>query len=138
MHALIHHELTPGTSASFAETSAISSGNVTSRPSEEQHNRSIHNVEPQPSQPATPSSEEIQRVFDVAPLNVTNKRRRLVITTLIVACNLMQMICNMLGVAGGLAVSERLGVSGVHANWVGASYPYVNPYSIMISKVSSY
>ncbi|KAI1089182.1 MFS general substrate transporter [Rostrohypoxylon terebratum] len=132
LHALIHHELTPSAGASFAETPAISSRPAISRPSES-HIRPGHNVEPQPSQPATPSSEDIQRVFDVAPLNVSNKGRRLVITTLIVACNLMQMICNMLGVAGGLTVSERLGVSGVHANWVGASYPLTQGTFVLIS-----
>ncbi|KAI0881358.1 MFS general substrate transporter [Annulohypoxylon maeteangense] len=132
LHALIHHELTPGTS-SLAGPSAISPENVISRVSEEKVDRTIYNVELQTPQPPIPSPEEIQRVFDVAPLNVTNKRRRLAITTLIVACNLMQMICNMMGVAGGLIVSKRLGVSGVHANWVGASYPLTQGTFVLIS-----
>ncbi|KAI1206993.1 MFS general substrate transporter [Annulohypoxylon truncatum] len=132
LHALIHHELSPS-SSSAAGPSAISSRNVTSKIPEDNLNRTAHDDEPRSPQPTTPSPEQIQRVFDVAPLNVTNKRRRLAITTLIVACNLMQMICNMMGIAGGLAISERLGVSGVHANWVGASYPLTQGTFVLIS-----
>ena len=65
----------------------------------------------------------MQRVFDVAPLNVTNRRRRLAVTVLIITCNILQMICNLIGIASGLQISERLGVAGVHANWVAAAYP---------------
>ncbi|KAI2467591.1 MFS general substrate transporter [Annulohypoxylon bovei var. microspora] len=104
LHSLIHHELTSGT-----------------RTSREKLSRTANNGEPQSPQLTAPSPEEIQRVFDVA------------ITTLIVACNLMQMICNMMGIAGGLAISERLGVSGVHANWVGASYPLTQGTFVLVS-----
>lgn len=65
----------------------------------------------------------MQRVFDVAPLNVTNRRRRLAVTILIITCNILQMICNLIGIASGLHISARLGVAGVHANWVAAAYP---------------
>ena len=35
------------------------------------------------------------------------------------------MISNCFGLIGGLKISEYLGVSGVHATWVAAAYPYV-------------
>ncbi|KAI1137364.1 hypothetical protein F5Y05DRAFT_389139 [Hypoxylon sp. FL0543] len=128
LHSLLRHELTLGT-GSPAGPPTITPTNVASGTSQQELNRPPNSDEPQPPQVATPSPEEIQRVFDVAPLNVTNKRRRLAITTLIVACNLMQMICNLIGIAGGL---EKLGVSGVHANWVGASYPYAILYLVAV------
>ncbi|KAI0149629.1 MFS general substrate transporter [Hypoxylon sp. NC0597] len=132
LHSLLHHELTPGTS-SPAVPSTLTPVNIASGTSQENPSRPLNNDEPQPAETVPSPPEEIQRVFDVAPLNVTNKRRRLAITTLIVACNLMQMICNLIGIAGGLVISEKLGVSGVHANWVGASYPLTQGTFVLVS-----
>ncbi|KAI1105728.1 MFS general substrate transporter [Jackrogersella minutella] len=132
LHSLIHHKLTPGTSSPVV-LPITTPGNVSSAATLESPDHPIANDEPQSPQLTAPSPEEIQRVFDVAPLNVTNKRRRLAITTLIVACNLMQMICNMMGIASGLVISEKLGVSGVHANWVSASYPLTQGTFVLVS-----
>ncbi|KAI1372347.1 MFS general substrate transporter [Hypoxylon crocopeplum] len=133
LHSIIHHELTHGGS-SRAAPSITTPGNVASGISQERLNPPINdNDKAQVPQPMNPSPEDIQRVFDVAPLNVTNRRRRLIITTLIVACNLMQMICNLIGIAGGLEISRMLGVSGVHANWVGASYPLTQGTFVLVS-----
>ncbi|XXH05336.1 hypothetical protein Hte_011762 [Hypoxylon texense] len=124
LHSVIHHELTPGATASSVTIPKNVTASRTVR--EDDHPPALQVL------PATPT-EEIQRVFDVAPLNVTNKGRRLAITTLIVACNLMQMICNLIGIAGGLEISRRLGVSGVHANWIGASYPLTQGTFVLVS-----
>ncbi|OTA94960.1 hypothetical protein M434DRAFT_236042 [Hypoxylon sp. CO27-5] len=132
LHSLLHHELTPGTS-SPALPSTTTPVNIASETSQKKPDRPLDNDESQLPEVVPPSPEEIQRVFNVAPLNVTNKRRRLAITTLIVACNLMQMICNLIGIAGGLVISEKLGVSGVHANWVGASYPLTQGTFVLVS-----
>lgn len=125
LHSIIHHELTPGASSHAAPSVTPPRNADSTRESLERLGRLRDNEQPQAHHTPVTPTEEIQRVFNVAPLNVTNKNRRLAITTLIVVCNLMQMICNLIGIAGGLEISQRLGVSGVHANWVGASYPYV-------------
>ncbi|KAL7620133.1 hypothetical protein AAE478_009126 [Parahypoxylon ruwenzoriense] len=123
LHSVIHRELILSSSSHEAPSLRIRANIDSGAPQEEVEGpRGVTGS--QEAQPvASPPIEEIQRVFDVAPLNVINKHRRLAITILIVACNLMQMICNLIGVAGGLEMSRRLGVSGVHANWMGASYP---------------
>ncbi|RYP93591.1 hypothetical protein DL770_000333 [Monosporascus sp. CRB-9-2] len=122
LHSIIHHELIPNAQAPASQT-ATAERNVASGTSWRMEEcEPAGAVEPRPSPAATTSSPEaMQRVFDVAPLNVTNRRRRLAVTTLIVTCNIMQMICHLIGVAGGLDISRRLGVSGIHANWVAAA-----------------
>ncbi|KAI1764709.1 MFS general substrate transporter [Hypoxylon sp. FL1150] len=128
LHSIIHHELTPSAAASPSITTpeGLTPQGIS------QDRLVFGDDSPARQTPATPT-EEIQRVFDVAPLNVTNKSRRLAITTFIVACNLMQMICNLIGMAGGLEISSRLGVSGVHANWIGASYPLTQGTFVLVS-----
>ncbi|RYP72297.1 hypothetical protein DL771_004271 [Monosporascus sp. 5C6A] len=124
LHSIIHQELIPNAQSptSQAATAERNVASETSRRMEECEPAGA--VESRPSAAATTSSHEtMQRVFDVAPLNVTHRRRRLAVTIFIVACNIMQMICNLIGVAGGLDISRRLGVSGIHANWVAAAYP---------------
>ncbi|RYP81425.1 hypothetical protein DL769_001991 [Monosporascus sp. CRB-8-3] len=134
LHSIIHHELTPNAQSPTLQTATaeqnIASG--TSRLMEECEPAGA--VESRPSAAATTSSPEaMRRVFDVAPLNITNRRRRLAVTTLIVASNIMQMICNLIGVAGGLDISRRLGVSGIHANWVAAAYPLTQGTFVLVS-----
>ncbi|OTB02683.1 hypothetical protein M426DRAFT_13287 [Hypoxylon sp. CI-4A] len=133
LHSILRHELTPVTSSSLAGPSVVTPENIAHEPPKEKLDTSPKNEEVRSPELEGSSPEDIQRIFDVAPLNVTNKRRRLAITVLIVACNLMQMICNLIGIAGGLAISERLGVSGVHANWIGASYPLTQGTFVLIS-----
>ncbi|KAI0380337.1 MFS general substrate transporter [Hypomontagnella monticulosa] len=132
LHSIVHHAATSGVSSPAAPY-MITSQNVSSRISRENHHRLTDDDEPQLPQSTVPPPEGIQRVFDVAPLNVTNKGRRLAITALIVGCNLMQMICNGIGTAGGLVISQKLGVSGVHANWIGASYPLTQGTFVLVS-----
>ncbi|KAI2622363.1 MFS general substrate transporter [Hypoxylon sp. NC1633] len=132
-HSIIHHKLIPGVGSHAGPSVTVTE---TVEPAISQERLSLplndHGVA-QATHPMTPPAEEIQRIFDVAPLNVANKNRRLVTTTLIVACNLMQMICNIIGVTGGLEISRRLGVSGAHANWLGASYPLTQGTFVLVS-----
>ncbi|KAI2627897.1 MFS general substrate transporter [Hypomontagnella submonticulosa] len=130
--SIVHHALTSGANSPAAPC-IVASENAASRISWESLDQPTNNGESQLPRSTVPPPEGIQRIFDVAPLNVTNKRRRLAITTLIVGCNLMQMICNLIGIAGGLVISQRLGVSGVHANWVGASYPLTQGTFVLVS-----
>ena len=65
------------------------------------------------------------RVFDVAPSNIVSRWRRITVTILIILANLLQMVSNCVGILGGVEISSLMGVRGVHATWVAASYPYV-------------
>ncbi len=130
LYSLFHHELTPNNNSSPAlvpprEENASSK---TSRQAQEP-DLAVSVTETLPggrgADTSLPSPEVMQRVFDVAPLNVTNRQRRLVVTSLIVICNIVQMICNLIGIGGGIQISMKLGVAGIHANWLAASYPYV-------------
>jgi hypothetical protein len=71
------------------------------------------------------SAESVGRVFDAAPLNSLGRSRRLAITSLMLGCNIMQMICNFVGVSGGLEISHKFGVGDGQANWAAAAYPLV-------------
>lgn len=139
LHSLLHHELSsnahsPTTlGASAQENVAAASGtlreglDLVATATMESHHPPPRQSADVAAAAAASSPEAMQRVFDVAPLNVTNRQRRLTVTIFIIACNIIQMICNLIGVAGGLDISRRLGVSGIHANWVAAAYPYVCP-----------
>lgn len=140
LHSLLHHELSSNAQspttlgASAQENVAAASGMlregldlVATTTMESHHPPPRQSADVAAAAAAASSPEAMQRVFDVAPLNVTNRQRRLTVTIFIIACNIIQMICNLIGVAGGLDISRRLGVSGIHANWVAAAYPYVCP-----------
>ena len=139
LHSLLHHELSsnahsPTTlGASAQENVAAASGtlreglDLVATTTMESHHPPPRQSADVAAAAAASSPEAMQRVFDVAPLNVTNRQRRLTVTIFIIACNIIQMICNLIGVAGGLDISRILGVSGIHANWVAAAYPYVCP-----------
>ncbi|KAL1882478.1 hypothetical protein Plec18167_002894 [Paecilomyces lecythidis] len=73
------------------------------------------------------------RVFDVAPLNVMNKARRVIITSLIIFSNLVQMTVNFVGVSGGIKLGEALGVTQAQATWIGASYALTQGTFVLIS-----
>ncbi|KAI1393031.1 MFS general substrate transporter [Hypoxylon trugodes] len=132
LHSILRHELASIVDSPAAPSTTVPT-NVASRTSQEALNHPIDYGEPPLPLPAAPTPEEIQRVFDVAPLNVANKRRRITITVLIVACNLMQMICNLIGIGGGIIISQKLGVSGAHVNWIGASYPLTQGTFVLVS-----
>lgn len=133
LHSIIHHELganshsspTPGLSAPAPAPTPTEedAGRVASATLSQGLDRVATTTVVEPGAAESPSPEAMQRVFDVAPLNVTNPQRRSVVTIFIIACNITQMVCNLIGVAGGLEISRRLGVSGIHANWVAAAYP---------------
>ncbi|RYP21346.1 hypothetical protein DL765_002247 [Monosporascus sp. GIB2] len=126
--SIIHHEVIPNVQSLTSQTATAKRNAASGISHRMEECEPAGAVETRPSAAATTSSPEVmQRVFDVAPLNVTNRRRRLAVTTLIVACNIMQMICHLIGVAGGLDISRRLGVSGIHANWVAAAYLNIRP-----------
>ncbi|RYO77347.1 hypothetical protein DL766_007943 [Monosporascus sp. MC13-8B] len=134
LHSIIHHELIPNVQSLTSQTATAERNAASGISQRMEECEPAGAVESRPSAAAAASSPEaMQRVFNVAPLNVTNRRRRLAVTTLIVACNIMQMICNLIGVAGGLDISRRLGVSGIHANWVAAAYPLTQGTFVLVS-----
>ncbi|KAJ9203079.1 hypothetical protein DTO164E3_2550 [Paecilomyces variotii] len=82
----------------------------------------------------TPIPAEVaRRVFDVAPLNVMNKSRRVVITSLVIFSNLVQMIVNFVGVSGGMKLGDALGVTQAQATWIAASYALTQGTFVLIS-----
>ncbi|KAL3465990.1 major facilitator superfamily domain-containing protein [Aspergillus heterothallicus] len=78
-------------------------------------------------------AEPAQQVFERAPLPDTNRPRRLAVTTLIVLSNLVQMIVNFAGVAGGRIFSESLHVKPSYATWIAASYGLTQGTFVLMS-----
>ena len=48
------------------------------------------------------------------------------------------MICNLVGVIGGLEISRLLGETGVHASWVAAAFSYVTPLVLNLLSLLTY
>ncbi|KAL2797910.1 efflux pump antibiotic resistance protein [Aspergillus keveii] len=80
-----------------------------------------------------PQSQRAQQVFERAPLPETNRPRQLAVTTLIVLSNLVQMIVNFAGVAGGRTFSESLHVKPSYATWMAASYGLTQGTFVLMS-----
>ncbi|KAI1085622.1 MFS general substrate transporter [Whalleya microplaca] len=135
LQSILHHELTQNPRSGIQSTLAredVTGSEIPGAPGSRVTDEETQ-VLPLDAARTASSPEAMQRVFDVAPLNVVNRRRRLAITILIIACNIMQMICNVIGVAGGIEISRKLGVSGIHANWVAAAYPLTQGTFVLVS-----
>ncbi|KAL4782458.1 major facilitator superfamily domain-containing protein [Aspergillus varians] len=77
--------------------------------------------------------ETTQQVFERAPLPESSRFRQLVVTTLIVVSNLVQMIVNFAGVAGGRIFSESMHVKPTYATWIAASYGLTQGTFVLMS-----
>ncbi|KAL3473408.1 efflux pump antibiotic resistance protein [Aspergillus californicus] len=75
-----------------------------------------------PTETPEPEPEPAQQVFERAPLPVSSPSRQLTVTILIVFANLVQMIVNFAGVAGGRTFSQSMHVKESYATWIAASY----------------
>ncbi|KAI9695120.1 MAG: hypothetical protein M1820_008888 [Bogoriella megaspora] len=130
----LHHELASPTNSSSSRSSNRQDAITSEIPrvpsitvSTPQVEANIDNVEA-----GSPPAE--RRVFDIAPLNVMGKSRKLTITALIIGSNLVQMISNFTTIGGGLALARQLGVSDPSkANWIAASYPLTQGTFVLIS-----
>ncbi|RFU26450.1 hypothetical protein B7463_g9879, partial [Scytalidium lignicola] len=92
-------------------------------------------VLPASEYPATEIGAERQ-VFQQEPsFHSMGNTRKITILVLIVACNFIQMISNIIGLAAGLEISKLLGVETGpgRANWVAASYPLTQGTFVLIS-----
>ncbi|KAJ5521133.1 Major facilitator superfamily domain general substrate transporter [Penicillium fimorum] len=74
-----------------------------------------------------------QPVFERALPSRTTKSRRVVITTLLILANVVQMTVNFAGIAGGSALSESLGVNDTYASWIAASYALTQGTFVLVS-----
>ncbi|KAJ5394815.1 uncharacterized protein N7487_009118 [Penicillium crustosum] len=74
-----------------------------------------------------------QPVFERTLPSRTTKSRRVVITTLLVSANLVQMTVNFAGIAGGSALSESLGAKDTYASWIAASYALTQGTFVLVS-----
>ncbi|KAI9740311.1 MAG: hypothetical protein M1834_004889 [Cirrosporium novae-zelandiae] len=76
-----------------------------------------------------------QRIFQQESFHSMGKSRKVAILVLIVGCNFVQMVSNIIGMAAGLEISELLGVETGpgKANWVAASYPLTQGTFVLIS-----
>ncbi|KAJ6037310.1 major facilitator superfamily domain-containing protein [Penicillium herquei] len=84
--------------------------------------------------PATPEVLEAplssQQTFEQVPSYGTTQFRRVTVTTLLLLANLVQMIVNFAGVAGGSKLSSAMGVKDSYSSWMAASYALANRYSL--------
>ncbi|KAJ5278740.1 hypothetical protein N7478_004112 [Penicillium angulare] len=90
-----------------------------------------------------PSDERIQTVpddpaasqnaFEQVPSYGTTQFRRLTVTSLLLLANLVQMIVNFAGVAGGSRLSRAMGVNDSYSSWMAASYALTQGSFVMIS-----
>ncbi|KAL4922484.1 major facilitator superfamily domain-containing protein [Aspergillus aurantiobrunneus] len=123
----LHHDLSSQAlkaSEPAATTNQFTASNQTSfRGSAEENTRDpIHDHLQGGSTVVEPEPEPAQQVFERAPLPESSRYRQLAVTTLIVLANLVQMIVNFAGVAGGRTFSESMHVRPTYATWMAASY----------------
>ncbi|KAL3436969.1 major facilitator superfamily domain-containing protein [Aspergillus tetrazonus] len=86
-----------------------------------------------PASPVQVEPEEARQVFERAPLPESSRYRQLAITTLIVISNLVQMIVNFAGIAGGRTFIESMGVKQTYATWIAASYGLTQGTFVLMS-----
>ncbi|KAL5000081.1 major facilitator superfamily domain-containing protein [Aspergillus recurvatus] len=133
----LHHELTsrvlkpePATTNPFItsnETSLRQSADVTTEACIENHVQNASTL------PAQVEPEQAQQVFERAPLPESSRYRQLAVTTLIVISNLVQMIVNFAGIAGGRTFIESMGVKQTYATWIAASYGLTQGTFVLMS-----
>ncbi|KAL4984022.1 major facilitator superfamily domain-containing protein [Aspergillus falconensis] len=133
----VHHELSspvlkpePATTNPFIasnETSLRQSAHITAEDTIESY---LHDA---PALPAQAEPDQSQQIFERAPLPESSRYRQLAVTTLIVISNLVQMIVNFAGIAGGRKFTESMGVKQTYATWVAASYGLTQGTFVLMS-----
>ncbi|KAL6238867.1 hypothetical protein BDW75DRAFT_227663 [Aspergillus navahoensis] len=133
----LHHELTspmlkpePATTNTYNalnETSLRQSADITAGVSTENYLKDASKL------PAQVEPEQVQQVFERAPLPESSRYRQLAVTTLIVVSNLVQMIVNFTGIAGGRTFIESMGVKQTYATWIAASYGLTQGTFVLMS-----
>ncbi|KAL4813605.1 major facilitator superfamily domain-containing protein [Aspergillus spinulosporus] len=83
--------------------------------------------------PVQAEADQARQVFERAPLPESSRYRQLAITTLIVISNLVQMIVNFAGIAGGRTFIESMGVKQTYATWIAASYGLTQGTFVLMS-----
>ncbi|KAL4763747.1 major facilitator superfamily domain-containing protein [Aspergillus foveolatus] len=133
----LHHELAlPVPKPEPATTNLIFASNETSL-RQSADNTAEDNVtnshQDAPASPLQAEPEEARQVFERAPLPESSRYRQLAITTLIVISNLVQMIVNFAGIAGGRTFIESMGVKQTYATWIAASYGLTQGTFVLMS-----
>ncbi|OJI98173.1 hypothetical protein ASPVEDRAFT_448187 [Aspergillus versicolor CBS 583.65] len=117
-----------------ATTNPFASNQATPRGSTvDTRNDAQDHVQDSPPPSAEPEPEPAQQIFERAPMPETSRVRQLTVTTLIVISNLVQMIVNFAGVAGGRSFSESMHVKQTYATWIAASYGLTQGTFVLMS-----
>ncbi|KAL4770439.1 major facilitator superfamily domain-containing protein [Aspergillus nidulans var. acristatus] len=133
----MHHELaSPVPKPEPATTNLLFASNETSlRQSADNtaEDTVTNNHQDAPASPVQAEPEQARPVFERAPLPESSRYRQLAITTLIVISNLVQMIVNFAGIAGGRTFIESMGVKQTYATWIAASYGLTQGTFVLMS-----
>ncbi|CBF85438.1 hypothetical protein AN1724.2 [Aspergillus nidulans FGSC A4] len=133
----LHHELAlPVPKLEPATTSPLFVSNETSlRQSADNtaEDTVTNNHQDAPVSPVQAEPGQTRQVFERAPLPESSRYRQLAITTLIVISNLVQMIVNFAGIAGGRTFIESMGVKQTYATWIAASYGLTQGTFVLVS-----
>ncbi|KAL5342787.1 major facilitator superfamily domain-containing protein [Aspergillus crustosus] len=134
----LHHELgsqglkspepviTPSPFDSSSRTSPRPSADINARRYIESH------VQGASTPPAEPQQHPAQQVFErVSPPE--GRFRQLTVTVLIILSNLVQMIVNFAGVAGGRTFNESMNAQASYATWIAASYGLTQGTFVLMS-----
>ncbi|KAJ5364245.1 Major facilitator superfamily domain general substrate transporter [Penicillium cataractarum] len=81
----------------------------------------------------SPAPRAGQTVFERIPSAKVTQSRRVLVTTLLILANLVQMTVNFAGTAGGRTLTQSMGVKPTYASWVGASYGLTQGTFVLIS-----
>ncbi|KAJ5911431.1 uncharacterized protein N7473_000734 [Penicillium subrubescens] len=81
----------------------------------------------------SPAPRAGQTVFERVPSAKVTKSRRVLLTTLLILANIVQMLVNFAGIAGGKTLTQSMGVQPTYASWIGASYGLTQGTFVLIS-----
>ncbi|KAL4749801.1 hypothetical protein BDW72DRAFT_204467 [Aspergillus terricola var. indicus] len=133
---LLHELTSPVLKPAPATTNPLSASNESSlrQPADVIIEDTIANtLQNASASPAQAEPEQARQVFERAPLPKSSRYRQLAITTLIVISNLVQMIVNFAGIAGGRTFIESMGVKQTYATWIAASYGLTQGTFVLMS-----
>ncbi|KAL2829447.1 major facilitator superfamily domain-containing protein [Aspergillus cavernicola] len=122
----LHHELS--SQLKVSEPAATNPFNTPTEPpladlsTRNTNQGQLQNTSSPPTETPEPELELAQQVFERAPLPESSPSRQLTVTILIVLSNLVQMIVNFAGIAGGRTFSQSMHVKESYASWIAASY----------------
>ncbi|KAH8705859.1 putative transporter [Talaromyces proteolyticus] len=121
----LHYEVNSTQSSSRS----VITGPAGSNPQTSREVSTIQNIS---SHGATPP-ETGHPVFDRVPSIGVTRIRRLITTALLILANLVQMIVNFTGVAGGNSLSNAMGAKPSYAAWIAASYALTQGTFVLMS-----